>query len=57
MAYGYGDKRQVQLFPPSIEEYVGPDDPVRVYDVFPDRTGVESLDLAELGIVWDEHIS
>ena len=46
MAYRYGDKQQVQLLPPSIEEYVGPDDPVRVYDAF-----VEALDLDGLGIV------
>jgi transposase len=50
MAYRHGDRDQMQLLPPSIEEYVGPDDPVRAYDVF-----VESLDLDELGIIWDEH--
>ena len=50
MAYRNGDRDQMQLLPPSIEEYVGPDDPVRAYDAF-----VESLDLDELGIIWDEH--
>ena len=50
MAYRYGDRYQMQLLPQSMEEYVAPDDPVRAYDAF-----VESLDLAELGIIWDEH--
>lgn len=50
MAYRHGDRDQMQLLPPSIEEYVTPDDTVRAYDAF-----VESLDLAELGIIWDEH--
>jgi transposase len=50
MAYRHGDRDQMQLLPPSIEEYVGPGDPVRAYDAF-----VESLDLDELGIIWDEH--
>jgi len=40
----------MNLFPQSIEEYVPQDDPVRAYDAF-----VESLDLAELGIVVDEN--
>lgn len=50
MAYRHGDRDQMQLLPPSIEEYVSPDDPVRAYDAF-----VESLDLDELDILWDEH--
>jgi len=50
MAYRHGDRDQMQLLPPSIEEYVALDDTVRAYDVF-----VESLDLDELGIIWDEH--
>jgi transposase len=50
MAYRYGDRNQMQLLPPSIEEYVALDDSVRVYEAF-----VESLDLDELGIIWDEH--
>ncbi|MBM4341499.1 MAG: hypothetical protein FJ110_18390 [Deltaproteobacteria bacterium] len=29
MAYRYGDRFQLGLFPPSIEDYVGPNDPVR----------------------------
>ena len=37
------------MFPPSIEEYVAQDDPVRAYDVF-----VELLDFGKLGIVTGE---
>ncbi|MCH8156561.1 MAG: transposase, partial [Nitrospinae bacterium] len=48
MAYRYGDRRQTQLFPQSLEDYVGEDDPVRAYDAF-----VESIDLAELGVALD----
>ncbi len=49
MAYRYGDRYQMKLFPQSIEEYVDADDPVRVYDAF-----VESLNLDELGITWTD---
>jgi len=48
MAYRYGDRYQTQFFPPSIEEYVAKDDPVRVYDAF-----VNALDLKALGIKSD----
>ena len=50
MAYRYGDREQLGFLPPSIEEYVGKEDPVRAYDAF-----VESLNFAELGIELDEH--
>lgn len=50
MAYRNGDRDQMQLLPPSIEEYVGPADPVRAYNAF-----MDSLSLDELGILWDEH--
>jgi len=50
MAYRHGDRNQMQLLPPNIEEYVTPDDSVRAYSAF-----VDSLSLAELGILWDEH--
>lgn len=50
MAYRYGDREQMQLFPQSIEDYVSKDDPVRAYDAF-----VEALDFNELGIVLDEN--
>ena len=49
MAYRYGDREQCGLFPQSVEEYVGKQDAVRVYDAF-----VESLDFKQLGIELDE---
>lgn len=49
MAYRLGNRDQMELLPSSIEEYVGKEDPVRVYDAF-----VESLNFAELGIELDE---
>ena len=48
MAYRYGDRFQLGLFPQSIEDYVAPKDPVRAYDAF-----VEALDLNALGIEID----
>jgi transposase len=48
MAYRYGDRFQLGLFPPSIEDYVAPSDPVRAYDAF-----VEALDFNALGIEID----
>lgn len=46
MAYRSGDNRQqLVLFPKSLDQYVGPDHPVRAYDTF-----VDALDFAELGI-------
>ena len=50
MAYRYGDREQIQLFPQAIEDYVTKDDPVRAYDAF-----VEALDFSELGIALDEN--
>lgn len=50
MAYRYGERSQLDLFPPSIDDYVGPGDPVRAYDAF-----VEALDFNELGITLDPH--
>lgn len=49
MAYLRGERQQTNLFPSSLEEYVGVEDPVRVYDAF-----VEQLDFHELGLVLDE---
>jgi len=48
MAYRYGHRYQIGLFPQSIEQYVAEDDPVRAYDAF-----VEALDFNELGIDID----
>jgi transposase len=50
MAYRYGDRFQIGLFPQSIEDYVAPNDPVRAYDAF-----VEALDFNALGIEIDPH--
>ena len=44
MAYRYGARNQQILFPPSIDQYISADDPVRAYDVF-----VETLDFEALG--------
>jgi transposase len=49
MPYITGVREQNQLFPASLEEYVGPEDPVRLYDAF-----VEQLKFSELGIDLDE---
>lgn len=45
MAIRQGNRDQVNMFPPTIEEYVAEDDPVRIYDAF-----VDALDMEELGI-------
>lgn len=50
MPYLVGERDQNQLFPASIEQYVGPEDPVRAYDAF-----VEQVDFSQLGIELDEH--
>jgi transposase len=46
MALRCGNREQMDLLPPSIEQYVAEDAPVRAYDAF-----VEALDLVALGIV------
>ena len=46
--YRQGNRKQTQLFPASIEEYISESDPVRAYDAM-----VEALNLPELGIVLD----
>jgi len=50
MAYRYGNRNQIRLFPESMEEYIAPDDPVRAYDSF-----IEALDFRGLGIILDPH--
>lgn len=50
MAFLQGQRHQAQLLPQSIEEYVGPEDPVRIYDAF-----VEQLDFKALGINLHPH--
>jgi len=48
MAIRQGNREQMELLPPSIEQYVAEDAPVRVYDAF-----VEALDLGDLGVSYD----
>ncbi len=49
MAYRYGKERnQLMLLPPTLDQYVAEDHPVRAYDAF-----VEALDFRELGIELD----
>ena len=48
MAYRYGNRSQITLLPPSIDEYISYDDPVRANDAF-----VEALDFYQLGIDID----
>jgi len=48
MAYREGDRYQMTLLPPVIDEYVGPEDLVRAYDAF-----VDAMDMEDLGLVID----
>ena len=48
MAYRYGNRNQINLFPESMEDYIAPDDPVRAYDTF-----IETLNFRDLGITLD----
>lgn len=50
MAYRLGERKQMNLFPQSIEEYVSQDDPVRAYDTF-----VEVLNFKDLRIKIDDN--
>jgi len=50
MAFRPSERSQLTFLPPSIEEYVAQDDPVRAYDAF-----MDSLDWRALGVVADEH--
>ncbi len=48
MAYRDGKRNQMAMLPPVIDEYVGPEDPVRAYDAI-----IEVMDMKELGWVID----
>lgn len=50
MAFRQSQRGQMMFLPPTIEEFVAPDDPVRVYDAF-----VDTLDWRTLGIEADPH--
>lgn len=49
MAYRYGNRDQKMLLPPSVEEYIAEDAPVRAYDAM-----IEAMDLEEMGVVIEE---
>jgi transposase len=48
--YRYGNREQTQMLPPSLEEYVPDDAPVRVYNAF-----IDALSFRDLGIGYDPH--
>jgi len=48
MALRQGNREQMQFLPPSIEQYIPEDAPVRIYDAFGD-----TLDFIELGIEYE----
>ena len=48
MAYREGDRCQMTLLPPAIEDYVGQNDPVRAYDAM-----IDAMDSDKLGLVID----
>ena len=48
MAYREGARYQKSLLPPVIDEYVGPNDPVRAYDAM-----LEAMNIHQLGLVID----
>lgn len=50
MAYRYGTRDQINLFPDTIERYVTEEDPVRAYDAF-----LNALDSNELGLKINKH--
>jgi transposase len=50
MTYRYGNRDQQTFLPPSIEDYVSDDAPVRAYDAM-----IEAMDLAAMGFVIDYH--
>lgn len=50
MAYKYGSREQVTLFPQSIDEYIGEEHPVRAYDTF-----IEVLKPYEIDLEIDPH--
>ena len=47
--YRTGDRNQTTLMPPSVEDYVSQDNPVRAYDAF-----IEAMNLKDLGIKLED---
>ena len=50
MAYRYGNRNQINLFPESMEDYIASDDPVRASDAF-----IGALDFRDLGITLNDN--
>lgn len=50
MAYRYGNRYQISMFPERIEDYVKEDDPVRIYDLF-----VENLNFENIGMAFNSN--
>jgi hypothetical protein len=50
VAYKYGNREQVMLFPQSIDEYIGEDHAVRAYDAF-----IEVLKPQDIELEIDPH--
>jgi transposase len=50
MAYKYGNREQLTMFPESISSYISEEDPVRVYDVF-----IDAINLNTIGINKSEN--
>jgi transposase len=51
MAYRHGkDRGQMMVLPPTLDQYVSQENPVRAYDAF-----VDALDFKDLGIDIDDH--
>lgn len=48
MAYRYGDRKQIEMFPPCIDDYVPENAPVRAYDAM-----IEAMDQTALGIRYE----
>ena len=48
MAYRYGDRKQIEMFPPCLDDYVPKDAPVRAYDAL-----ITVMDLAAMGFRYD----
>lgn len=50
MAIRYGNRDEVMLLPPSVEDYISENDPVRAYDAM-----IDAIDLEPLGLVFKEN--
>ena len=55
MALITGERNQISFLPPSIEDTVSPDDPVRAYDAFFDPVVMLKLLVYMQSVVDDQH--